>query len=100
MKALLIALVGLMMFAVPASATPEDETPKGVQQAVALRVPTYEKDVPAVVLVNESTTSIGSDGCVNNIYNFAVRILRREGREFAVAVAHNVPDASRSEEHT
>ena len=95
MKALLTALVGLMMFAVPASATPGDETPQWVQQAVALRVPTYEKDVPAVVLVNESTTSIGSDGRVNNIYNFAVRILRREGREFAVAVAHYVPDASK-----
>jgi len=95
MKALLIALLGLMVFAVPATATPGDETPQWVQQAVALKVPTYDKDVPAVVLVHESTTSIGSDGRLNKVYNFAIRILRREGREFAVAVVHYVPDASK-----
>lgn len=95
MKVLLTALLGLMVFAVPATATPGDETPPWVQQAVTLKVPTYDKDVPAVVLVDESTTSIGSDGRLNKTYNFAVRILRREGREYAVAVAHYVPDASK-----
>ena len=95
MKALLIALLGLTVFAAPAGATPGDETPQWVQQAVAVKAPTYDKDVPAVVLVHESTTSIGSDGRVNKIYNFAVRILRREGREFAIASASYVPDSSK-----
>ncbi|HZI47844.1 MAG TPA: DUF3857 and transglutaminase domain-containing protein, partial [Pyrinomonadaceae bacterium] len=98
MKALLIALLGLTVFAVPATAAPADETPQWVQQAVALKVPTYEKDVPAVVLVRESTTAIGSDGRVNKIYNYAVRILRREGREFARTSVAYVPDASKVKE--
>ena len=51
MKVLLTALLGLLMFAVPAGAAPGDEAPQWVQQAVALKAPTYDKDVPAVVLV-------------------------------------------------
>ena len=62
MKVLLTALLGLLMFAVPAGAAPGDETPQWVQQAVALKVPTYEKDVPAVVLVQDKSITIGSDG--------------------------------------
>ena len=92
MKALLMALVGLMMFAVPASATPGDETPQWVLQAVGVKVPTYEKDVSAVVLVDEQTTTIGSDGKVNEVYNFAIRILRREGREYAEGHVGYIPD--------
>jgi hypothetical protein len=62
------------------------------QQAVALKVPTYDKDVPAVVLVDEQSTTIGSDGKVNEVYNFAVRILRREGRAYAVGQVGYIPD--------
>src|SRR5215510_14240174 len=92
MKVLLTALLGLLVFAVPAGAVPGDETPQWVQQAVALKVPTYDKDVPAVVLVDEQTTTIGSDGKVTEVYNFAIRILRREGREYAVGQAGYIPD--------
>ena len=40
--------------------------------------------MPAVVLVNEQITTIGSDGKINEVCNYAVRILQREGREYAV----------------
>ena len=85
MKSLFIAIV-LLVVAVPASAAiTGDETPGWVQQVAAIKVPTYEKDVPAVVLLNEKTTSIDSDGRITETVNYAVRILQREGREYAMA---------------
>jgi Domain of Unknown Function with PDB structure (DUF3857)/Transglutaminase-like superfamily len=95
MKARLIAILGILMFAMSASAAPGDETPQWVQQAVAIKVPTYDKDVPAVVLVDEQTTTIGSDGKTNEVYNYAVRILRREGREYAVGHVGYIPDVGK-----
>jgi len=92
MKVRPIAILGLLVFAVSASAAPGDETPSWVQQAVALKVPTYDKDVPAVVLLDEQSMTIGSDGKVNEVYNFAVRILRREGRAYAVGQVGYIPD--------
>jgi uncharacterized protein DUF3857/transglutaminase superfamily protein len=91
MKVLLIASL-LVVFAVSASAAPGDETPSWVQQAVALKVPTYDKDVPAVVLVNETSTTIESDGKITEVRNYAIRILRREGREYAEGYAVYTPD--------
>jgi len=91
-KVRLIAILGLLMFAVPATAAPGDETPQWVQQAVALKVPTYDKDVPAVVLVQETSKTIGSDGKITEVFNYAIRILRREGREYAVGHAVYTPD--------
>jgi len=98
MKVFLIALLGLLVFAAPATAAPGDETPPWVQQAVALKVPTYDKDVPAVVLVDEQTTTVGSDGKINEVYNYAVRILRREGREFATGGVGYIPDIGKVKE--
>ncbi|HXC72170.1 MAG TPA: DUF3857 domain-containing protein [Pyrinomonadaceae bacterium] len=81
--ATLIGLIGLLMFAVPVSAAVSDETPPWVQKAVAIQVPTYDKEVPAVVLVYDKMTTIGPDGKITEVYNCAVRILRREGRDYA-----------------
>jgi len=98
MKSLLITLVVLFVVAVPASAVVGDETPAWVRTAVSIQVPTYDKDVPAVVLVDESTTSVASDGRLNETYNFAVRILRREGRDYAVADVGYIPDIGKVKE--
>ena len=92
MKVRLTALLSVLVFAVSASAAPGDETPQWVQQAVTIKVPTYEKDVPAVVLLDEESTTIGSDGKVNQVYNFAIRVLRREGREYAEGHVGYIPD--------
>src|SRR5689334_16405134 len=84
MKAFLFGLL-LFVLAAPASAAVTgDDTPVWVQQAAAIKVPTYEKDVPAVVLVNEKTTTIDSDGRITETLNYAVRVLQREGREYAM----------------
>lgn len=94
----LIPLLSLLLFVASANAAPGDETPPWVQQAVAIKVPSYDKDVPAVVLVDESMTAINSDGRVNEIYNYAVRILRREGRGYAVGQVGYIPDIGKVKE--
>src|SRR5215212_6455389 len=98
MKVLLIAVFGLLFLAMPASAAPGDDTPQWVQQAVAIKVPTYDKDVPAVVLVDEMQTTIAPDGRTNKVYNYAVRILLREGRSFARGGAGYIPDIGKVKE--
>ena len=68
-------LLGLLVcffaaFPAPASAStsPGDDAPPWVQQAAAIKIPNYEKDVQAVVLLDESNTTISSDG---KVYNYA-----------------------------
>ncbi|HEU4768418.1 MAG TPA: DUF3857 domain-containing protein, partial [Pyrinomonadaceae bacterium] len=95
MRLLLISALGLLILVTPIAAAPADETPSWVQQAVAIKVPAYEKDVPAVVLVDESVSAIGSDGKQNESYNYAVRILRREGRGYALGQVSYIPNISK-----
>jgi len=76
----------LMFMSAPAWAT-GDDVPAWLQQAAASRPPVYEKDVPAVVLNDESRVTIGDDGKITTVSTFAIRILTREGREYAVATA-------------
>ena len=62
-----------------------DEAPPWLQQAVALKVPVYDKKVSTVVLVDESTMTVGEDGRVVTVSSYAVRILNQDGRKSAVA---------------
>lgn len=64
-----------------------DEVPSWMRQANQLTVPTYDKDVPAVVLHDEEQVSLGADGKLVTIENYAVKLINREGRNFAVARA-------------
>ena len=94
MKVLLISVLGLLILATPAGAATGDETPTWVQQAATIKVPTYDKDVPAVVLLDEKQTTIAADGKLNEIQNYAVRILRREGRDYAEGGVNYIPKIS------
>jgi transglutaminase-like putative cysteine protease len=100
MKAWLIGVLALLFVALPAKAATVygDETPSWVQQAAAIKVPAYEKDVPAVVLVDERVTTVDSDGRINEVYNFAVRVLQREGREYAIGRVGYIPDSGKVKE--
>lgn len=63
-----------------------DDPPGWLQEAARTATPTYEiKDVPAVVLRNEESVSVDSDGKVTRTRRFAIRILTREGRREAIA---------------
>jgi hypothetical protein len=75
-----------------------DEVPAWLQQAAALKAPAYEKDVKAVVLLDESIVSIGEDGRITTTSNYAVRILAREGREEAVAREFYMTDSGKVRE--
>lgn len=85
MKLWLISILGLLLLVAPAkAAVAGDEAPVWVQQAAALKVPSYDKEIPAVVLLNERITTIDSDGRITEVVNYAVRVLQREGREYAI----------------
>lgn len=61
--------------------------PGWLDQAAKLNVPTYQKDVPAVVLLQENSVSVGPDGTLTVTERHAVRLLTRDGRGYALASA-------------
>src|SRR5215212_6793696 len=85
----------LLLLVAPAHAMAGDETPSWVQQAAALKVPSYDKDVSAVVLVDDSTTNIDAQGYVTETYKYAVRILKREGRVYAEGGVGYIPEIAK-----
>lgn len=82
-----VAILGgvLLLAAGVALGSPAEEAPQWLQQAAAIKVPTYDKEVVAVVLRTEENIVLNSDGrlITNTIY--AIRILSREGRGYADA---------------
>lgn len=62
-----------------------DEAPPWLQQSASAKVPTYDKDIPAVVLHDEQSVTVSADGRVTTVTTYAVRILTREGRGYAEA---------------
>jgi len=96
MKLRFVAALSFLLFLVaPVQAMAGDDTPSWVQQAAALKVPSYDKDIPAVVLVDDSTTTIDAQGYVTEVYKYAVRILKREGREYAAGGVGYIPDIAK-----
>jgi hypothetical protein len=67
-------------------ASPADEAPQWLQQVAAIKVPAYDKEVPAVVLRRDQDVVVSSDGRITTTTTYAVRILTRDGRMFADAV--------------
>ncbi len=65
----------------------DDAPPTWLRQASSLQPPTYPKDVPAVVLHDEQQVTLERDGKLRTVENYAVKILSREGRNFAIARA-------------
>jgi len=96
MKLLLIAVLALLFVIAPAKAAASvEDTPSWVQQAAAMKVPAYDKDVAAVVLVNERITTVDAEGRITEVLNYAVRILQREGRGYAIGHVGYIPDSGK-----
>lgn len=93
-KSISAACFLLLLFAVPALA----DAPVWFKQAAALQVPTYERDVPAVVLLDEQQVTLGNDGKLVTVENYAVRLLTSEGRNFATASAYYLVSSGRVRE--
>jgi hypothetical protein len=65
----------------------DDAAPGWLRQAATIQPPAYDKTVNAVVLQNEETVTLDGSGKLVTTDNYAVKILTREGKEEAVAVA-------------
>src|SRR2546428_7756347 len=98
MRLRFLSLVLGFLASVASASAHSDDAPAWLRQAAALTTPPYEKSVPAVVLVDDGTITIGDDGKVSKVYNFAVRILRHEGRAYAVGRVGYVPDSGKVRE--
>ncbi|PYS46836.1 MAG: hypothetical protein DMF68_17855 [Acidobacteria bacterium] len=72
-----------------------DEAPAWLQTDAAIKVPAYERDVPAVVLHDEQNVTVNEDGRLTIVKTFAIRILNREGRALAEAAEIYLTDAGK-----
>jgi uncharacterized protein DUF3857/transglutaminase superfamily protein len=95
-KRLFLSLVLLSFAAVTAFAG--DQAPPWLQQAAAITLPSYEREVTTVVLVDDATVTVGEDGRVTKTYNYAIRILQREGRAEAVGGVGYIPETGKVKE--
>lgn len=79
------ALLFLLLLSAASAPVFADDAPGWLRQAVTIQVPTFDKKVSAVVLVDDSAITVGEDGQLTTVSTYAVRILNREGRDEAVA---------------
>jgi hypothetical protein len=87
-------MLGLLVVAATGAAR-ADDAPQWLRSAAGAQVPSYDKDVPAVVLYDEEAASLGSDGKLTTSENYAVKILNRDGRGYAVAHADYLANYSK-----
>lgn len=87
----------LLAFAAPAWAA-GDEPPAWLKQAAGASAPSYDRKVPAVVLHHDRQVTVGEDGRVTTVTNYAVRILTREGRGEARASESYLTDSGKVRE--
>lgn len=82
------ALFIVACFLLTASTVFADDPPPWLRQAASVSVSGYDKDTPAVAVLDEQQVTLGGDGKLVTTENFAVRLLTREGKKFATAVAY------------
>lgn len=80
------------------SAFAGEPAPPWLQQAAAMNLPTYDKSVDAVVLVDDGTVTVSEDGRVIKTHTYAIRILRREGRAYAYSRVGYMPETGKVKE--
>jgi hypothetical protein len=85
--ALLAAVMLACASAAAAPAPASDDAPAWLKAAAAAPAGSYEKDVPGVVVNDESTVTVSEDGRATTTTTFAVRFLTRAGFDRARAAA-------------
>jgi hypothetical protein len=93
---LILTLAITLLTAAPVLAG--EQAPPWLQQAAAMTLPAYEKDVDAVVLADDGTVTVNEDGRVIKTHNYAIRILRREGRDYAYSRVGYIPESGKVKE--
>src|SRR5437016_9107776 len=81
-----LALAAAFVFAGPPASA---GTPEWMKQVARVPLPSYPADTDAIILLDESTTTVSSSGEVRVTYRKVYKILRPQGRTLG-----------RSEEHT
>jgi hypothetical protein len=76
-----------MILAACVTALADEKPPVWMASAAKSTHATYEKDVPAVVVHEDQQVTLGADGKLVTTENYAVKLLTREGKEFAIARA-------------
>ncbi len=75
-----------------------ENVPTWLSQAAASKAPVYDREVPAVVLHNEQIITLNTDGQLIITTNYAIRMLNREGKNFADATAVYIQSSSKVRE--
>src|ERR1700728_3043746 len=74
----------LVVFAVmalsPAPVRGADSAPDWLRAAAQQKVPDYDKETNAVILLDETHTTVLDNGEIDTLHRAAIRILREEGR--------------------
>ncbi len=81
------SLLGVVVLLVAAGATFADDPPVWLKQAASVNVSGYDRETSAAAVLHEQHVVLGSDGKLVTTENYAVRLLTREGKKFASAVA-------------
>jgi len=77
---LLVAAVSLLAcFAPPALAA--DSAPEWLRAAAQEKLPDYDKDTVAVILLDETQTTVHDNGEIDTLHRGAIRLLRPEARQ-------------------
>lgn len=84
-----------VLFTLNLSVLAGDDAPSWLRQVATIQTPSYDKNVNAVVLHKETQVTLDSDGKLMTTENYAVKILSREGRKEAVAVAFYLVSAGK-----
>ena len=82
----LTALLGAVLLLPQPAARAGDDAPSWLRQAASATPSGYDKDVPGVVLWDESRVTVEEDGRVVMTNYYAIKVLTREGRALAKAI--------------
>jgi len=81
-----LVVCGMGLLTLPKCA--EADAPAWMHAAANSPLPTYDSKTSAVLLYSEDVTTVSSDGKMKGIERRVYKILRPEGREYAVAYAY------------
>src|SRR5215831_19056685 len=70
-----------------------DSAPPWLQTAAQQTVPHFDKDIPAVILWDEGSATVNDKGQIVKHMRFAVKILTKEGKEYAGQAVHYNTDS-------
>ena len=75
-----------------------DDAPQWLKQAASVSVPSFDREVPAVLILNEQSIAVDAGGRQKSLVRSALRILKQQGRDSAVARVYYRTDGEKIRE--